>query len=158
MKINLLLDNKDGVLNGYLNIDPLSENCPSRIAGDVSNLDFICDNGEVEEILAYNIIEYFHFSLVDGIFNNWLSKLKVGGKLFVSIIDINELSRIYYLNKINLDKFNNIIFGEQKKNWDTKKCGLTVYNLTEVLENKGYKILKSEINGYEGLVACERVK
>lgn len=159
MKLNLLLDNSKDVLSGYLNIDPLAKDSEkNKINGDISNLDFVCDNGEVEEILAYNILEYFHFFRIDQILNNWLSKLKVGGKLILGILDIEEISRLYYLNRISMDKFNNLIFGEQKKDWDTKKCGLTVYNLTEVLTNKGYKILRSEINEYEGFVSCERVK
>lgn len=157
MKINLLLDNKQDILNGFLNIDPFAEK-DDRVKGDVSNLDFICDNGEAEIIIANNILEYFHFDKVDGILNHWLSKLKVGGTLVITIYDIDELSRLFYLNRINMDEFNNLVFGKQKKGWDCKKCALNLFNLTLVLENKGYKILKSSIDGFEGVVICQRIK
>lgn len=155
MKINLLLDSQD-VLNSYLNIDPFSET-QDKLKGEITNLDWIVDDGEAEEILAYNILEFFEFGKADEILNNWLRKLAKGGILIIGYNDIDEIARLFYQTHIELDQFNKLVFGEQKRGWDFKKCGFTTYQLSEVLKNKGYKIRQAKIEGIAGVIVAERI-
>ncbi len=159
MKVNLLLDNNKELLNGHINIDPFTpdESSDQRIKGEVSDLSFILDDSEAEEIVSCNILEYFEFSKVDGILDGWLKKLKKGGTLILGFTDLEEASRLFYQGHITLEQVNHLFFGRQDKGWNFKKSGFTLDNIVEILRNKGYKVLSAKLEGVNASVVCQRV-
>jgi hypothetical protein len=154
MKLNLLLDNADGVRDGYVNIDPLSSNDTSRVAADVFNLNHTYDAGEVEEIVAFDILDYCYGPAANEVVDHWISKLQHGGKLVIGTLDAREVSRAYLNGRITLEDFNNLIHA--KKGNAGRMCTLTMPHLVEALEGKGMKILQKRISEYRCIITCER--
>lgn len=155
MRVNLLINNSADIRNGYLNIDPLSED-DTRIKGDVSNLNHAVDAGEAEEIVAYGILDYFPGAMVDEILDNWLSKLAHGGTITIGVIDAKEVSRAFVAGMIELEEVNTLMHGEQEEKWQIRKSSFTLNQLSEVLSNRGYKILKKRIQNFRAYVTAQR--
>lgn len=166
MKLNLLLDNPAGILNGYVNVDPFAKGQDERVCAEVTNLDSVVSDGEAEEILAYDILHYFPMIMVDGMIANWLKKLSIkGGKLAISATDLYEVSRQFWIGDINADKANCLLYGMQNKVldsggvWDCKKCCINIFQLEQtILSYQNFKILKKTVDPktFEGLIVCQR--
>ena len=93
MRINLLLNNKENIRQGYLNIDPFADEKDDRVKGDCINLDkYVCD-GEAEEIVAYNILEYYPSESISQIMPNWLKKLSHKGIVVIACTDIDLIAK-----------------------------------------------------------------
>lgn len=157
-KINLLIDEKDSVLNGYINIDPFADGTDSRIQGDISNLDHLVDDAEADEIIAKDIIGFFEINRVDSIIDNWLKKLAKGGKLILYFLDLESCVQAYIEGKINHEQLNRLVYGDQNKAWNFRNNSLFLIESCDIFKNKGYKILKSSIvNDFYGMIVCQRV-
>lgn len=157
MRINLLLDNKTDIRINYVNIDILADGTDERMRGDITNLDsFVCDN-EAEEIVAHNILEYYPSSLISQIMSNWLKKLIHKGRLIIGCTDIDLVAKAIIEGKIDRVSLDCLIYGEQKHNWQFKKCALSCEKLCDWLENKGYKIIHKRFNKFNFVITCERI-
>lgn len=142
MKVNLLLDNPK-TLNGYLNIDPfLKEAGTSRIKSDVFNLDEYIDNAECEEIRASEILCYVNSNLVDDVISNWIKKIRINGTLVISEIDFVKVYSAYEEGLIDLTEANILLYGNQEKFWDFKKCIFTLDYMNNFLIQKELKIIE----------------
>ncbi len=159
MKINLLIDNPGDYKNGYNNIDPFAPetNGDLRLKSDISNLDSLVDDGEANEILALEILEYFPGNVIDDILQNWLKKLAHGGILTISGVDFTEIARGFLSSNLSLEDVNELLLGKQEKSWQTKKSVFTLLKLVEVFEGLGYKILKKRIYNYRAIISIQRV-
>lgn len=127
MKINLLMNNKSGVLNNCLNLDPYGDN-QARQKTDITNLDNIVDNGEADEILARDILCYFPLLETPRLIDGWLKKLRKGGKLLIEGTDYEKVCMDVYYGNLNFSDFHDMIYGKGllKKNC-LSLSGLTKY-------------------------------
>lgn len=155
MKLNLLLDNPDDYRNGYTNIDPFAQD-ERFLKADVSNLDHSYDEGEVEEIVAHEILDYFPIGQVNQIINGWLAKLAPGGKLIVSTVDIREVSRLYLLDMLSIEEVSELIHGASLRGWDNRKTSFTMSQFVELFKSRGLRVLSARVDRYLCVVTCER--
>lgn len=152
MKINLLINNPKGCRQGYLNIDPLAPMGAEAVKGDPTKLDdFVCEN-EATEILALEILDKFSPDKVDNILDHWLSRLAHKGRLTISVVDLYEIARGVVCESINVEIANNLLYGTNVKN----NSAFTLDQLSMVLENKGYKVIKKFIENNRAYVTVER--
>lgn len=95
---------------GYTNIDRFQ--CDEhQTAGDVSNLDWVVDNGEATEIIAYDVIDHFFNQYVPGVVEHWISKLAPNGTLTIVSTDLYQLVNKIYNRQVSLRDANALIFG-----------------------------------------------
>jgi len=128
-KIKLNLGCGDNLLEGYINIDKYDPK--ADIMADVCDLPY--ENGTVDEIVAYQVIEHLPYwqtsymiNSIGGIihpifFEECYRVLRPGGKMITECPDIEYIARriaetgdISYNDTIN-------IFGEYYRPWDTKR-------------------------------------
>jgi sporulation protein YlmC with PRC-barrel domain len=156
MKANLLIDNKDGMLKGWANIDPCGDNKDGRNVGPLDNLDWAFDKGELEELLVDNILNKFRFPHLHIVLSNWSSKLAIGGKITIRDVDFEEVARLLLLEKITLQQACVLLWGEQSKDSTVKQCGLSTLEMVKLLEKLGLKITKKIIDGYDFVIEAIR--
>jgi predicted SAM-dependent methyltransferase len=107
---------------------------------DVRALPF--EAGSVDEIWAVQLFE--HFSYADGreLLKHWYKLLKVGGKLFISIPDL-EGSTLMFTNAKDLaDKkwAARLLFGSQKNEYGYHKGMYDEEMVSELLEDEGFTV------------------
>lgn len=163
MKVNLLFDNPGDVRSGYLNIDgAVSEEevqgnpNDSRIAKRVDDLSHTVDANELDELVAMDILDYFPMNHADVILDHWLSRLKHGGELTLSVVDLRQISREVLSNALDISDVNHLLFGKQEKPWQFKNCVFTIHTLVEILGAKGYTIIKKLAVGNRAIVTVRR--
>lgn len=162
MKINLLMGS-DNVLSDAINIDPLATNAamigpnqqfeagPHKYALQLTNLDSVCDDSEVDEIVANGVSEYLGVELL-GALNNWVKKLRRGGRLIVSGVDFYCLAKSYSSFYINEELAQNLLYSNPATPWQTKKNIMTSEIMQQLLTERGLKINKCRVSNMEFLV------
>lgn len=155
MKLNLLL-NSNETLNNYINIHPFDDS-NGKVKGDITKLDFVADDGECEEIRAIDILEYFYAWQTDDIIEGWVKKLRIGGKLILSFAEMYEVANNIAHYTISMKKANYYLFGKQESTWDTKKCSLSIVQMSQFLEGLGLKIRLKRIKDAQGIIIAERI-
>lgn len=167
MRINLLLDNPGGAINGYVNIDPFADGSDERVSSDLAPLhvvredgkkgfDEICDDAEASEIIADMVLTYFGGDLVDGILDYWIRKLRHGGALKIVELDLLEIVKAVSDRRLPVEQANVLLYGEQTKPWQHRKCMLHANQMAEVLKGKGLVIEKKRVNNFQFVVEAKR--
>ena len=157
MKLNLLLNNASWVRSGYLNLDPHApENDPQRTRASVVQLDDHVDDGEVEELLAHDVLEYIPGREADQVLNHWVKKLAHGGILSIRTPDLRAIAHGLTYRLITIDDANLVLHGDQAQDWQTCKATYSLDHLVKVLEGKGLKIIRRLKDGYHCLVVAQR--
>lgn len=153
MKIKLIY-NSNNVLSGYTNIDIVpGEN---KTQGELHNLNRHVDNNQATEIIAENVLEYYKHEDCPGILENWIKKLRHGGKLTIVTTDIRSLSRLLVSEQVNLKDCLNFIFGSQNNELMFKKSIFTMDYLAEIMTNFGLSIIYKNINNGEIVITGQR--
>lgn len=148
MKVRLAID--DFHLNGFLLISPLDGKNPIKI-------DQFVDDGECEEIILEDILDYVPTSQVMNYIKSLSAKLKHGGTLTICGKDIEILSEEFIRGDINIIDFNKLVFGLQNHAWNFKNNFITLNDLNEIFLSLGMKILQRELNGHNFIIKIERV-
>jgi len=156
MNINLLIDNPNGMITGYLNVDPYASGSDFRIKSDIANLGEFIDDGECEEIRAIDILSKYEAAKVDTIIDSWIAKLRKNGILVISDIDLFEVITNVNKGNININETNLILYGNQSESQTYKKCVLTLHNISEGLKLRGLFILEKSFNGLNFVVKAQR--
>jgi len=98
MKIDIVKDEKAAIGNYK----------PVLVSGD--NIDFFnISDAECEEVRAINIMDTFSTQNLHKNFTSILKKVRLGGKLVVSGIDCNILSRQLVSSQIDESAFSNVV-------------------------------------------------
>ena len=157
MKLNLIYAQAGDVRNGYTNLNQFKIR-NEELEQDLHNLDNLVDDGEVEEILAYDVIDYLDASKVEATIDHWIRKLKVGGKIVVSGTDIIEVAKGVASYKLTISDANQLLYNVDKNNPRTyKKVAFSCGALKEYMAKKhGLKIVTARINGYQMVVSAEK--
>lgn len=159
VKVNLIYGDEGYPLDNYLNINPFGTTSETIRVGGVQNLDEFVDNGEADEIIAENVVEYIPSPNLAATLSNWVSKLRVGGKLILTFTDAKLVSKEFSNYRTTLEEFNSSIHGSQEKPYLIKRCSVTTLDLCKHLtENHNVKVVKRRINNSKGSIVVERVK
>ncbi len=145
MKLNLNCG--EDVRSGYLNIDLSARDLSSDLyrAGDVIELDWVCDDNSADEIIATNVLETFSFNLIENMLKNWAKKLSPKGVLKISVVDLYVISRLFTEVKITIEDFIGHLWGSATP----KMSGISRNKLCSMIEQKvGLKIT---IKRYDGI-------
>lgn len=165
MKVNLLLNNKKDVLSGYINIDPLADADDSfgRVQADIAAIggskgfDDYCDDAEAVELNAIGVLSFFPARDINDIFAYWLKKLRHGGVLRVSDVDLLALAKNAVLGATSIEDVNVLLYGEQREPWEYRKCAMTINQIVDTLRNMGFKILKKRVLNCQFIVEAQRL-
>jgi hypothetical protein len=155
--------------NGYLNIDPISEeggelvgtryhqdNFDGSIKADVRNLDDVVMDSECVEIIAENVLDYLVFDEARSAIAHWVKKLRHGGRIVIYGTEPYEVCKQLIQRTIDIEQFNHLIHGEFTQPWDVKLSHMSMSDLQNELESHGVKILKKRVNGFSMVVEGER--
>lgn len=155
MKINLLINNPKGCIKNYVNIDPFGDT-EGRNKGDVSNLDWVADQGGVSHLVAHDILPYFSFPRIFAILNNWISKLALNGKITISGVDFEEVARDLILEKLTTVEAAKLLWGSQESELEIKKSSLTILEVKDFLTKAGLRIETAVFDGYNYSIEASR--
>jgi predicted SAM-dependent methyltransferase len=110
-------------LKGFLNVD-IEQNDGVDLVSDVKDLRAFSDSS-VEEIYSSHTLEYFDRDEVKAVLAEWHRVLVPGGKLYVSVPDLNQLIRIYeHTGDIRY------VLGPLFGKWHNPNDGETLYHRT----------------------------
>lgn len=151
MKINLTYGGSSPIENDHLNLDPLADGSDSRIQAHPNMLDAHVDRAGCEQLLARDVIDFFDPSLVDNLITHWVSKLRHGGMLVVGGIDLLEVCNAFSALYINRESATTLLFG------NNRRASMTLRDLTELMSNKGLKIIVNRADGFKYTVIGQRI-
>lgn len=156
MKLNLGCGND--VRNGHLNIDrfPPGQASPDIYRqGDIGSLDWLVEDGTVDEILAIDCLEYLPTAIIKQALTNWAQKLSSGGILKILVPDCHAIAKSFAQGQFNLQEYSQMIFGTQKGN-DSRLAVIDAATLLSILKEIGLTIL---LKRYEGVaIYVEAIK
>ena len=157
MKLNLGCGNDMRV--DYINID-LRPN-PGLPAdqyqqGDMVNLDWLCGDGTVDEILALGVVQCVPTTGVGLCVRNWMVKLKKEGTLKIAVPDIIGIANAYAKGQMALSDFIKLMYGQQEHEHDFFRCGIDRSNLRGLIEQHGATITVIRIS--DGMLYMEAIK
>lgn len=134
------------IRNDYTNVDLLQIDLPKEIYrnGDITNIDWIAEESSVDEILALDVLQYIQLSKVQDSLSNWISKLKSGGIIKISTVDIMALAEDFANNKITLSDFVFTAYGKQDHPVNFAKSAIDSSTLTKFLTSNGLKIINMQ--------------
>lgn len=161
MKLNLLMYS-DNVLAGYRNIDPYpkfqSEQTFSaeKETGDVQNLDRLVDDGECEEIVALDIIDFVASNLKHQVIDNWIKKLAHGGKLTIGGHDLYSTAKALIVGTLSLDDSRSILYGDSTFAFGNRRTLFEVNEIVELLKSKGLVIASKHLQNNKYVISAVR--
>lgn len=96
------------------------------IAGEDMKPELIPE-GSCDHLVVNNQMELLQLEEVGGFLKYHASRLKSGGKLYIAGHDCVEISRLFYINEINIQQYNELILRNKVSAW----CLVTVKNMLE---------------------------
>lgn len=99
------------------------------------------DDNTVEEIYASHVLEHFSHSDVPHVLDDWVSKLKIGGRLRVAVPDFEHIARLY-LNGGGDPLVYGYLYGAQTDDNDFHKSGFDHDRLYSVLRDAGLRNIR----------------
>jgi SAM-dependent methyltransferase len=135
MKLHLGCGTKK--LEGFINIDIRPEVTPD-IIDDISLLNEIEDNS-VDLIYCCHVLEHFGRHEYMNVLKLWAKKLKDGGRLRISVPDIDVAARLIYEKKYPLRKMWGMFYGGQTYNENYHYVGFNFETLQEDLKELGFR-------------------
>lgn len=115
----------------WVNMDIRDQGYPVDIVGDVRDLS-IFDDKSVDIIVAHHLVEHIALQDLSAFIREWRRVLKIGGKLAVSVPDLQALASRWVKGQINAYDFNVNAFGAyQGYEYDLHRWG---YNEQELID------------------------
>lgn len=121
---------------GFFNIDIRTLTGVDFVA-DITNIDDLVQNGTVEEINAYDVLEHFPCVLVPRILRNWVVKLKPRGKIIIRVPDLGKILTCFKNGELTIFESQRLVFGGQLHEFDYHKAGFTQGMLEGLLIGAG---------------------
>ena len=158
MKIQLSYDSND-IRSGYVILEHLCDHsCDlKRTKCDISFIDPYVSNGEADEILALDVLSYFPAQATGFLLETWTNKVSIGGTITISDIDAIEVSRSLSNGSLSINDYNVLIHGMQNQPWLFRKTCLTLSQLVEYFELKGWQILSKLIDNFQFVITAKRI-
>ena len=114
------------------------------------------DDGELDEILASDIVEYIPRNAFDKVILGWIAKLRKGGIFKIDFLELYEVCRLFYLQRITMSDVNFLLHGPSEKGWDHKTVNLTLPQACATLSKLGLKILSKQISNARATIVAEK--
>ncbi len=138
------------IRSGYINIDcmPQGKAPPDTYQqGDIQSLDWITENGTVDEIVALDCLEYLPTNVIKQTLTNWAQKLSANGILKILVPDCHAIAKAFVQGQFNLQEYSKMIFGTQEGN-DNRLAVIDTATLLSTLQEVGLTI---SLKRYEGV-------
>jgi len=148
MKLNLGCG--EDIRTGYVNIDrvPPGQMDPNLYRqGDIQTLDWLAEDGTVDEIVALDCIEYLPFLGVQQALANWSQKLVAGGTMKVLIPDCHAIAKSFVQGQFSRQEFSQMVLGTQE-NGDSRLSVIDTVTLIALLQEAGLTVT---LKRYEGV-------
>jgi hypothetical protein len=139
MKINMVEDAKH--LNGYENVG----------FANLEDLNKVCEDGEAIELIADDILGKIPGPSVQVYLSQWLKKIRLGGKIILTGLDIYDSIRSFNSNLINITDLNVLLYGENRRSV------LGANDIVTALKLSGFKIIKNNLINLKYLIVAERI-
>ncbi len=156
MKINICFGNSGQALTGYINTNIFKndyfENCHPE------NIDSIVDDGEAEEILSLNVLNYINHTNIKNVLINWYKKLKYDATMTISFYDFLEICRFLTTQELKLEAAKKLIYGEQLEEWAYFKSGISLLDIKNIFIELNAKIEFCKRDGVISSIKVRRVK
>jgi len=108
MKLNLGCEKFK--LAGFVNIDK-DENMKPDIVADALYLPY--EDNSIDEIYAGHLLE--HFSHTENVLKEWRRVLKEGGRITITVPDIEKALNMYKEERLTLTWLNDVVFGDTNR-------------------------------------------
>lgn len=132
MKINICCGYTNKLEN-FSNFNFFNEDDYEKL--NIDEINQYIDDGEIDEILAINTINFIDYKNIYDVLKTWFHKLKYGGTITLSFFDIVEASRLLTVGKLNIDEARKIIYGNQNINKDYFKSGATLEEVKNIFNS-----------------------
>jgi len=157
-KMRLNLACKGSIREGYINIDTSANEQQSEWyrQGDFGSLDWVCEDGSVEEIIASNTLHYLPVGMIKDSLQNWHNKLCNGGTLKVCSPDIHLISRAFANDQLASREYLRTVFGTWSDG-DVRKSAIDAQTLSSILETIGFEIETKRYDGTDFYIEAVKV-
>jgi len=162
MKLNLLLSSDD-ILGGFINLDeyPIIKNkdqafTTEKKKGSVRNLDHIADTGEVEQIVANDVIDFIDPDKKGGVIQGWCKKLAYGGTISIGGVDLWEVSKGYSGFGLSDEQVSSLLFGNPGFPFGYRRGVCNGQNIRDILQNCGLKVTRHMVDNYRYNITAKR--
>lgn len=147
MKVYLTVG-KEQTLSGYLNVDPLVQ---TKIKADV---DMMADEGELEELIVDEYLDYFDLAAKSTVLNGLVKLLAHQGEITIIGTDINEVARQVYKGAMDTISVNKALYGDPQA---LQKRGLlSLEEISLFFQQIGYPITSKSFSGIYYVVKAVR--
>lgn len=153
MKVNIICGGH--ALTGYINIDPLAQDEPDKVAADFGNLDNLIHDSEATEILALEVLHYIPFNNLPKVLANWVKKLRINGKIAIGGYEVGDICKSYTNKSCSIEDLNRLLYGDGTSPLVVASA-LSMAHLKGMMEQFGLKVLKQRKNGYH--IAVEAIR
>jgi|GEM_PF-6127219 len=148
--MKLALESKNNPINGYVNINnqpyqikDLPEGT-TIIPGHYNNLDPVCKNSTVEEIIFFMPLNVMDPNNLIKIVNHWKDKLITGGIIQFFFVEIEKVCLLGYNGSISLEELHKLLLGNDGEH----KCILNFSTIRELIKALGMTILSVDTNSH----------
>lgn len=111
MRVNIVMSKESSILEQYENVSTNFENEKVIKVDSLANLDSICCDGELEELRAYEVIEYIPDEALEFCIKHWMKKVSIGGYLTITTLDMYELAYLITKGQIEIHQASNLLYG-----------------------------------------------
>jgi predicted SAM-dependent methyltransferase len=146
--LGLNLGSGPSKIKGFLNLDASPYNLPDILA----QIDKIkLRSNSVSIIYASHVFEHIPRAKTTYVLAEWYRVLKAGGKLYISVPDIEFLFKTYLENigeyfveerRVLADRAIYLIYGGQHDRWDVHYNGYSFVTLKTLLESIGFRYVQ----------------
>jgi len=122
-------------------------------------LDDICEDSECKELIIDDIIGYIPYDRIDTTLENWIKKIRIGGNIIITGVDLNSIARGIQGRIIDIKQANLFLYGFPKKDSPIRMSCLTGAQIARIFERTThFKIIKYSIENFKYIVKAERIK
>lgn len=160
MRLNLGCLTETVRKQGYVNIDdvpPTKENENTYKQGSFESLDWLCEDGTVEEIIIKDSICRISLSSLEGVLQNWVQKLQPDGVLKITVPDAHLVAQMFFQDQISLEEYQGVVLGTQYNNIQMRSL-LDVPTLIGLLEHVGLTVTLKRYDGLSLYVEAVKIQ
>lgn len=140
---------------GYKNIDPFPtiQNqqqtfSTDKETGQVDNLDYVCEDGQAQDVVALDVIDYININIKNQTLDNWVKKLAHGATITIGGIDLYEVSKAITRCELKPEDAELLLYGPPSFPFGSRRGCLTAERVIKELNNRGLMIIKKRLNDF----------
>lgn len=161
MKLNLLF-NQTTILAGYQNVDPFfghntTDRSVDKVHGDIINLDWIAEDGECEEIRAFDVIDFVDMTIKANVLQNWFAKLRKKGKITIGGNDLMVIARCITQQTLDFNAGSFLLYGNPDSIGSLRSGLISLPIMEKLFQENNIRVLSKKYDGqYRYLIQGER--